>query len=151
MPSVHTEYVCTVLNSVFNCFIPSENVLKTSLENIGAIFHPSIVLFNAAAIEREYHFYFRGADDISYVVSAYIAAKIVKLNGVRTIILQNMLNTPKYTWVVQDMAKSRVMLKLVKSSEDNNFRMFFQPRAGLDFFLPMYIKQKFNWLMLLQL
>ena len=37
---------------------------------------------------------------------------------------------------MQDLAKSRVLLRLVKELEDNNFRVILQTRAGLDFFKP---------------
>ncbi|MGD2246729.1 MAG: cobalamin-binding protein, partial [Candidatus Aminicenantes bacterium] len=77
-----------------------------------------------------HHFAFRGADDLTYIVSAYLAAKTAKLQGIRYLILQNMLNTPKSTWGVRDLAKARALLKLVKQLEDKNFRVFYQPRAG---------------------
>ncbi len=83
-----------------------------------------------------HHFAFRGADDVTYIVSAYLAAKLAKKLGIKTFILQNMLNTPKFTWGVQDLAKSRAMIKLVRSLEDSNFRVLLQPRAGLDYFKP---------------
>lgn len=83
-----------------------------------------------------HHFAFRGADDISYIVSGYLAAKACKKLGVRHLILQNMLNTPKYTWGVQDLAKGRTMLKLVRSLEDDSFKVSLQSRAGLDYFAP---------------
>lgn len=83
-----------------------------------------------------HHFAFRGCDDVTYVVSAYLAAKMTKKCGVKTFILQNMLNTPRSTWGIQDLAKSRVMLKLVKSLQDENFRVVLQTRAGLDYFKP---------------
>lgn len=83
-----------------------------------------------------HHFAFRGCDDVTYIVSAYISAKMAKKCGVRTFILQNMLNTPRSTWGIQDLAKSRAMLHLVKSLEDNNFRVILQTRAGLDYFKP---------------
>jgi len=57
-PSVDTDYVINIVNNVFNCFVKSKNSLVTGLENIGAILHPTVVLFNAAAIEREQMFYF---------------------------------------------------------------------------------------------
>ena len=47
-----------------------------------------------------HHFAFRGGDDITYIISAYIAAKTAKILGIRHLILQNMLNTPKQTWGV---------------------------------------------------
>ncbi len=89
-----------------------------------------------------HHFAFRGGDDVSYVVAAYLAAKTAKKNGVKTIVLQNMLNTPKYTWGIQDLAKSRVMLRMLKSLEDNNFKIILQARAGLDYFSPDMDKAK---------
>ena len=36
----------------------TDNVLRTSLENIGAMFHPCVLLFNAATIERNEVFWF---------------------------------------------------------------------------------------------
>ena len=83
-----------------------------------------------------HHFAFRGCDDVTYIVSAYLAAKMAKKCGVKTFVLQNMLNTPRSTWGVQDLAKSRVMLKLVKELQDKNFRVILQTRAGLDYFKP---------------
>lgn len=83
-----------------------------------------------------HHFAFRGADDVTYIVSAYLAAKLAKKLGIKTFILQNMLNTPRFTWGIQDLAKSRAMIKLVKDLEDRDFRVILQPRAGLDYFKP---------------
>lgn len=83
-----------------------------------------------------HHFAFRGADDITYIISGYLAAKACKMMGVRHLILQNMLNTPKYTIGVQDLAKGRAMLKLVRELEDENFYVSLQARAGLDYFAP---------------
>ena len=53
-----------------------------------------------------------------------------------------MLNTPRSTWGIQDIAKSRIVLKLVKELEDKNFRVIFQTRAGLDYFKPDIEKAK---------
>ncbi len=89
-----------------------------------------------------HHFAFRGADDYSYVLSSYLAAKTAKKIGVRYFVLQVMMNTPKYTWGVQDLAKARALLKLVRELEDNTFRVFLQPRAGLDYFSPDLEKAK---------
>ncbi|MGP6139556.1 hypothetical protein [Jeotgalibaca sp. A127] len=83
-----------------------------------------------------HHFAFRGADDTTYVLSAYLAAKLAKKVGIKTFVLQIMLNTPRYTWGVQDLAKARAALNLVRNLEDENFRVILQPRAGLDYFSP---------------
>lgn len=81
-----------------------------------------------------HHFAFRGADDISYIISGFLAAKACKLLGVRHLILQNMLNTPKNTIGIQDIAKGRSMLCLIKELEDNTFSVSLQSRVGLDYF-----------------
>jgi opine dehydrogenase len=69
-PSKHTTTVVSVLNSIFPCFIPAENILHTSLENIGAIFHPAVVLLNAAAIERGNDFFFY--NDITPAIANFL-------------------------------------------------------------------------------
>lgn len=53
-----TAYIINALSELYTCFIPAKSTIQTSLENIGAIFHPSVVLFNAATIERGSNFYF---------------------------------------------------------------------------------------------
>lgn len=83
-----------------------------------------------------HHFAFRGGDDITFVLSGYLAARSAKKRGVRTLILQIMLNTPKSTLGVQDLAKARALLALVRSLENDSFRVILQPRAGLDYFSP---------------
>ncbi len=83
-----------------------------------------------------HHFAFRGADDITYIISGLLAAKTAKKYGTKTFVLQNMLNTPRSTWGIQDLAKGRTLLKLVKELEDESFRVIYQTRAGLDYFKP---------------
>ncbi len=80
-----------------------------------------------------HHFAFRGSDDITYVVSAFLAAKSAMVSGIRDFILQIMLNVPKYTWGINDLAKARATLKIVKELESKDFRIFLQTRAGLDY------------------
>ncbi|MCQ2312932.1 MAG: NAD/NADP octopine/nopaline dehydrogenase family protein [Paludibacteraceae bacterium] len=58
LPSSDTQHVLDMINPFYSCFKSCPNVLFTSLENYGAVFHPSVVLFNAAAIERGNSFYF---------------------------------------------------------------------------------------------
>ena len=56
--SQRTQYVLDKVKPLYSCFEAAENVLRTSLENIGAIFHPCVLLFNAATIERQTVFWF---------------------------------------------------------------------------------------------
>lgn len=57
-PAKDITNVHSSLSMIYKCLIPVDNVLITSLENIGAIFHPTNVIFNAAKIERGEDFYF---------------------------------------------------------------------------------------------
>ncbi|MCM1142139.1 MAG: NAD/NADP octopine/nopaline dehydrogenase family protein [Muribaculum sp.] len=57
-PASDTPHVLSILNRIFSCFYAAKNVLQTSFENVGAMFHPTVVLFNEAAIERGTSFYF---------------------------------------------------------------------------------------------
>lgn len=58
LPSADTQHILDVVNPIFPCFVPSKNVMRTSLGNIGAMFHPCVCLFNAATIERHDEFWF---------------------------------------------------------------------------------------------
>ncbi len=89
-----------------------------------------------------HHFAFRGADDVTYVVSAALAARTAKRLGIRDLVLQIMLNTPKSTCGIQDLAKARATLRIVRELEDARFRVILQPRAGLDYFSTDLAKAK---------
>lgn len=58
LPASDTDFIIEKINTMFHCFQKAENVLRTSLENIGAMFHPCVLLFNAATIERNEIFWF---------------------------------------------------------------------------------------------
>lgn len=58
LPSSDTNYILSKINPLYPSFVKTDNVLHTSLENIGAMFHPCVVLFNAATIERQDGFWF---------------------------------------------------------------------------------------------
>lgn len=83
-----------------------------------------------------HHFAFRGGSDVTYVVSGYLSCKAAKLAGIKTFILQVMLNTPRVTSGLNDLAKARALLQLVKELASPDFKIILQPRAGLDYFKP---------------
>lgn len=58
LPSSDTNYILSKINPLYPSFVKTDNVLHTSLENIGAMFHPCVLLFNAATIERHNGFWF---------------------------------------------------------------------------------------------
>jgi opine dehydrogenase len=70
LPAKDTAAVIARLSLLFSCFLPAESVLVTSFENVGAMFHPAIVLLNAAAIERGTMFRFY--EDISPMAANFI-------------------------------------------------------------------------------
>lgn len=58
LPAADTDYILEKINPIYPCFVKAPNVLHTSLENIGAMFHPCVLMFNAATIERNEVFWF---------------------------------------------------------------------------------------------
>jgi opine dehydrogenase len=71
-PSTDTDAVLAVARQLFPEFVPAANVLETSFNNIGAIFHPSTTLFNASRIEagEEFEFY----SSITPMVAGFLEA-----------------------------------------------------------------------------
>lgn len=69
-PSRDTELVANEINKVYPCFDAVENSLVTGLENFGAILHPTIILFNAATIERGQSFFFY--NDITPHIASFL-------------------------------------------------------------------------------
>jgi opine dehydrogenase len=63
LPSGRTARVIEALSPAYPQFIDGEDVLHTSLNNMGAIFHPAMTLLNAGRIEStggRYQFYMEG-------------------------------------------------------------------------------------------
>lgn len=100
--------------------------------DVGKPFEPNI----------PHHFAFRGSDDVSFIASAFLAAKMAKKLGIKYLVLQNMLNTPRSTWGIGDLIKGRALIKMVRCLENSNFRVIYQPRAGLDYLSPDLDKAK---------
>lgn len=63
LPATRTEEVLDILSEVYPQFVAAPNVLHTSLNNMGAVFHPVLALLNAGWIERtlgDFQFYHDG-------------------------------------------------------------------------------------------
>ncbi len=63
LPGNQTVELIKIIHPVFPQFVPGDNVVKTGLDNIGAIFHPALMVLNAARIEStrgNFQFYFEG-------------------------------------------------------------------------------------------
>ena len=64
LPATRTSRVLDKLSDTYPQFIDGTSVLHTGLNNMGAIFHPALTLFNAGRIEStggEFQFYIDGA------------------------------------------------------------------------------------------
>jgi len=61
-PAKNIEKLMKVLNKAYPQFVPAVNVLETSLNNIGAIFHPTPTVLNSARIEsgEKFDYYHEG-------------------------------------------------------------------------------------------
>jgi len=63
IPSNKTGRVLEMINKAFPEFISATNVVETSFNNMGAVFHPSITILNASRIEStlgNFQFYIEG-------------------------------------------------------------------------------------------
>lgn len=63
MPATRTPEALSVLQQVYPQFIPAHDILHTSMNNMGAIFHPALTLLNAGWIEStmgDFEFYMEG-------------------------------------------------------------------------------------------
>jgi opine dehydrogenase len=63
MPAIRTPAAMPILRAAFPQFVAAESVLHTSLDNMGAIFHPALTLLNAGRIEStrgNFQFYVEG-------------------------------------------------------------------------------------------
>ncbi len=63
IPAHRTPDVVRALSEAYDEFTPGDNVMKTSLDNIGAIFHPAVTVLNTARIETtrgDFEYYIEG-------------------------------------------------------------------------------------------
>lgn len=68
IPAHKTPEVLALLRQAFPQFVAATNVLETSLDNIGATFHPSVTILNAPRIESthgDFEYYLEGVSPSS--------------------------------------------------------------------------------------
>ncbi|MBM4429194.1 MAG: NADP transhydrogenase subunit alpha [Chloroflexi bacterium] len=64
LPATDTSKALQAVRAAYPQFIPARNVLETSLDNMGAVMHPSLTILNAGRIEStrgDFQFYIDGA------------------------------------------------------------------------------------------
>lgn len=91
LPAYETVRVVQTLRAALPQFIPEDSVLKTSFNNIGAVFHPTITILNAARIESthgEFDYYIEGVTPSVALVLEEVdkeRVKVAEALGVRAI------------------------------------------------------------------
>lgn len=91
LPATETARVLEVLAPVFPQFIDGINVLHTGMNNIGAIFHPTITILNAGWIEAtngDFQFYLDGVTPtVAHIMEAMDRERVTVASavGVRAI------------------------------------------------------------------
>ena len=84
-----------------------------------------------------HHFAFRGADDLTSITATVLAVRMAAKLGVKHVILQIMLNTPKMTSGIADIVKYRTLMNVLAGfPESADVVITPQPRAGLAYFSP---------------
>lgn len=82
LPAHRTPEVVKALRAAFPHFVPGDNVMKTSLDNIGAIFHPAVTVLNAARIEStngDFDYYTEGITPAVSLILEQMDAERVKV------------------------------------------------------------------------
>lgn len=89
LPGYQIADVLPVIRKALPQFVPADNVLLTSLDNIGAVFHPAITVLNAARIEDthgDFQYYVEGVTpSVAQVLEAVDRERVAVANalGVR--------------------------------------------------------------------
>jgi opine dehydrogenase len=89
IPAVYTHRVLKLLSGAYPQFIQANNVMETSMNNFGAIFHPAPTLLNSGHIERgqSFDYYIEGiTPSIGYMLERLDKErlKVARALGVKT-------------------------------------------------------------------
>jgi opine dehydrogenase len=80
IPAHRTPDVIKALSQAYREFVPGDNVMKTSMDNIGAVFHPAVTVLNCARIESthgEFEYYIDGiTPSAAHVLEALDAERV---------------------------------------------------------------------------
>jgi opine dehydrogenase len=82
-PATDTAGVMEAVAPLYREFVPAANVLETSLDNIGAVFHPNTVLLNANCIEagEEFDFYMGMTPTVTHFLEAVDRERLAVAKG----------------------------------------------------------------------
>jgi opine dehydrogenase len=104
IPAYRTPEVITALSSAYVEFVPGDNVIKTSMENIGAIFHPAVTVLNSARIESTHGDFDYYIDGISPSVALVLEAMDQERVAVAAALGFNCMTAREWLYVAYDAA-----------------------------------------------
>ncbi|MEE4195888.1 MAG: methionine synthase [Anaerolineae bacterium] len=82
-------------------------------------------------LNEAHHWGLRDASDVTFVVSAFLAAYNARACGVQDHIVQMMFNSPPGTSDAMDLAKMLALMELISALETADFHIWRQTRTGL--------------------
>jgi len=115
LPAYQIPDVLPVIQTALPQFVPGDNVLKTSLDNIGAIFHPAITVLNAGRIEDthgDFDFYIEGVTPSVALVLEAIDRERVAVGGALGI----RANTAREWLYLAYNAAGRTLLEAIRAN-----------------------------------
>lgn len=115
LPAHRTPDVITALRTAFPQFVPGDNVMKTSLDNIGAIFHPAVTVLNAGRIEStngDFDYYTEG-------ITPSVATILEKMDKERVSVAEALgfraMSAREWLYVAYDAA-GRTLLEAMRAN-----------------------------------
>jgi hypothetical protein len=82
-------------------------------------------------LNEPHHWGMRDSSDVTFVVSAYLAAYNARAFGVKDYIAQMMFNSPPGLSDAMDLAKMLAIMDMVEPLQNENFKVWRQSRIGL--------------------
>ncbi len=104
LPAYRTGEVLKALHEAYPQFVPADNVLQTGLGNVAVMFHPAVMVVNAARIEDthgEFEYYHGG---ITPSVAAYLEAVDRERRAVASVLGVRVIPVHKWLYMAYDVA-----------------------------------------------
>ncbi len=125
LPALKTYEAMPIINKAFSQFVPANNILETSLNNMACIFHPPITLLNAARIENtqgDFQYYIEG-------VSPAVGTILEEIDHERTNLLKALGVKPISAFEWLKTSYSSIGRNLVEAIQNNPaYRGIYSPR-----------------------
>ena len=104
IPAYRTPEVIKALSVAYSEFVPGDNVMKTSLDNIGAVFHPAVTVLNSARIESTHGDFEYYIDGITPSVALALGALDAERVAVGAALGFNCMSAREWLYIAYDAA-----------------------------------------------